>query len=151
MKRKIDSRPQSCGNQVTTLQLTEWETGEIAEVLSNKGLMEKNILIEHPSKAGNQCFSYPLSLKSEWTCSLVPNILGKLSSVDTVEFHFSDLPLFLPFMKQYAFIYLTIHQCLISNKLFLLYFEQERNISIELIKDFSNEVAIKYLAFIFLL
>lgn len=107
-------------------------------MLSNKGLMEKNILIEHPSKAGNQCFSYPLSLKSEWTCSLVPNILGKLSSVDTVEFHFSDLPLFLPFMKQYAFIYLTIHQCLISNKLFLLYFEQERNISIELIKDFSN-------------
>ena len=118
MKRKIDSRPQSCGNQITTLQLTERETGEIAEVLSNKGLMDKNILIKHPSKAGNQCFSYPLTLKSEWTCSLVPNILGKPSSVDTVEFHFSDLPLFLPFMKQYAFIYCTIHQCLISNKLY---------------------------------
>ena len=95
-----------------------WETGEIAEVLSNKGLMEKNTLIEHPSKAGNQCFSYPLTLKREWTCSLVSNILGKLLSVDTVEFHFSDLLLFLPFMKQYAFIYCTIHQCLISNKLY---------------------------------
>ena len=57
--------------------------------------MDKNIIpIKYLSKAENQRFSFPLTLKSEWTCSLDPNILGKVSSVDNVEFHFSDLPFF---------------------------------------------------------
>ena len=116
MKSKIDPRTQSCGHQVTTLQLTVRDRRNSKSVVQY-GSDENMVLIDYPSKAENQCFSYPLSSKSKWTCSLVPNILGKLSSVDAVEFHFSDLPLFLPFMKQYAFTQCTIHQCLISNKL----------------------------------
>ena len=151
MKSKIDSRPKSCSNQVTTLQLTEWETGEVVNVFSNEGLIKANkqtniILIEYPSKAENQCFSYPLSLKSKWTCSLVPNILGKFSSIDTVEFSF-----FLALYEAMC-LHLLYHPSVPNIKqALLLYFEEDTNISIELIKFFSNEVAITYLAFIVLL
>ena len=62
------------------MQLTECETGEIAKVLSNKGLIKKKniILIEYPFKGENQCFSYLSAPKSTWTYSP--------SSVDIIEF-----------------------------------------------------------------
>ena len=65
--------------------------------------------------------------------------------MDTVVFHFSDLPFFLALYKAIS-LHLLYHPSVPNIKQ-----EQETNISIELIKFFSNEVAITYLAFIVLL
>ena len=77
-------------------------------------------------------------------------------SWEALDCRYRRVPFFRPssFLKLYEAICINLlYHPSVPNieQALLLYFEQEPNISIELIKVFSDEVAIKYLAFIFLL